>query len=78
MSAPPLHELPQKRSALMAWYVALVAILNLALGYALAVFLRSGREVALSSGDALEATASDEWESKELNSQEIQRVGIGD
>jgi hypothetical protein len=47
----------------MTWYVALVAILNLGLGYALAVFLRSGRgEFMLSSGDTLEATA-DEWES---------------
>ena len=47
----------------MAWYVALVAILNLGLGYALAVFLRSGREAALSSGDSLERAASEEWES---------------
>ena len=48
----------------MAWYVALVAILNLGLGYALAVFLRSGREqAALSSGDTLEGTATEEWES---------------
>jgi hypothetical protein len=48
----------------MAWYVALVAILNLGLGYALAVFLRSGREeLALSSGDALEVASSEEWES---------------
>jgi hypothetical protein len=44
----------------MTWYVALVAILNLGLGYALAVFLRSGREFALPSGDSLEA--SEEWE----------------
>jgi hypothetical protein len=27
----------------MVWYVALVAILNLGLGYALAVYLRAGR-----------------------------------
>jgi hypothetical protein len=48
----------------MTWYVALVAIVNLALGYALAVFLRTGRErAALSSGDTLEATPSEEWES---------------
>jgi hypothetical protein len=46
----------------MTWYVALVAILNLGLGYALAVFLRSGREVGLSTGDSLEATTSEEWE----------------
>jgi hypothetical protein len=37
----------------MAWYVALIAIVNLGLGYALAVFLRSGREqTAWSTGDS--------------------------
>jgi len=47
----------------MAWYVALVAILNLALGYALAVFLKRGRDgMALSSGDTLDANASDDWQ----------------
>jgi hypothetical protein len=45
----------------MTLYVALVAIVNLALGYALAVFLRSGREqMALSSADSLEAGSFEE------------------
>jgi hypothetical protein len=43
----------------MTWYVALVAIANLGLGYALAVFLRSGREAAF-SGETPDAT-SGEW-----------------
>ena len=47
----------------MTLYVALVAILNLGLGYALAVFLRAGREVALASGDQPEAIESEHWES---------------
>jgi PleD family two-component response regulator len=34
--------------ALMVWYVAVVAILNLALGYALAVYLGAGRKVRAS------------------------------
>jgi hypothetical protein len=48
----------------MTWYIALVAIVNLVLGYALAEFLRSGRErAAVSLGDTLETTAPEEWES---------------
>jgi hypothetical protein len=48
----------------MTWYVALVAVVNLALGYALAVFLRSGRgRMALSTGDNAEAAGSEAWES---------------
>jgi hypothetical protein len=48
----------------MAWYVALVAIVNLGLGYALAEFIRRGREqLALTSGDALDADTYEEWES---------------
>ena len=47
----------------MAWYVALVAMLNLGLGYALAVFLGTGRgRNALFSARTLEATESGELE----------------
>lgn len=58
---------------MMIWYVAIVAILNLALGYALAVFLRSGRaQFALPSGhlteaaefeDELDSDDEEDWES---------------
>ena len=48
----------------MTLYIALVAILNLGLGYALAVFLRRGQEqVALETSDVLDETESEEWES---------------
>ena len=37
----------------MIWYVAVIAIVNLALGYALAVYLGGGRgRAALAGGDA--------------------------
>ena len=40
----------------MIWYVAIVAIVNLALGYALAVLLGAGRrQAALAAGDASES-----------------------
>jgi hypothetical protein len=46
----------------MTWYVAIVAIVNLALGYALAVFMGTGRErVAVSTGE-LDSNSGD-WES---------------
>ncbi|MEX0613007.1 MAG: hypothetical protein WD738_04595 [Pirellulales bacterium] len=49
----------------MTFYVALVAILNLALGYALAVFLRNTWEqIALSADDTLDEAASEEWETE--------------
>jgi len=39
----------------MVWYVAIVAILNLGLGYALAVYLGAGRpEMATVGGDLLD------------------------
>jgi hypothetical protein len=48
----------------MTWYVALVAIVNLALGYALATYLRTGREkLALSSCDAPDQTGTQDWQS---------------
>ena len=40
----------------MIWYVAVVAIVNLALGYALAVMLGAGRgRAALATGDSSES-----------------------
>jgi hypothetical protein len=46
----------------MIWYVAIIALLNLGLGYALAVLLGAGTtRTALAGGDASEfADASDE------------------
>jgi hypothetical protein len=39
----------------MVWYVALIAILNLGLGYALAVYLGSGRtQLATATGRSLD------------------------
>jgi hypothetical protein len=35
----------------MIWYVALIALLNLGLGYALANFLRNSARPALATGD---------------------------
>jgi diguanylate cyclase (GGDEF)-like protein len=40
----------------MVWYVALVAILNLGLGYALAVFLGAGRQHPATSPDEIDAS----------------------
>jgi hypothetical protein len=41
----------------MVWYVAVVAIVNFALGYALALVLGAGRgQVALAGSDAFEST----------------------
>jgi len=43
----------------MLWLVALVAIFNLALGYALATFLNAGHgQLAMSTGDVLDDTES--------------------
>jgi hypothetical protein len=55
----------------MVWYVALVAILNLGLGYALAVYLGAGRieKQAQQPPEDLEPDESfeEEFESAELN-----------
>jgi hypothetical protein len=53
----------------MTFYVALVAILNLALGYALAVFLRkTWEQVAASADGAFDDTfdeaPAEEWETE--------------
>ena len=46
----------------MIWYVAVVAIVNLALGYALAVMLGAGRgRAALASGDSSESSEAAEY-----------------
>jgi len=46
----------------MVWYVAVVAILNLALGYALAVMLGTKRgRTALPTGDSSESSAPAEF-----------------
>ena len=48
----------------MVWYVAVVAILNFGLGYALAVVLGSGRgKIALATGDLADVTEPAELES---------------
>jgi hypothetical protein len=46
----------------MIWYIAVIAIVNLGLGYALAVMLGRGRaKVALAGGDSAEAGDSAEY-----------------
>jgi hypothetical protein len=43
----------------MVWYVAAIAVLNLGLGYALALYLGAGRQVAFAS--AAEAYLDDDY-----------------
>jgi hypothetical protein len=38
----------------MVWYVAVIAVLNLGLGYLLAVYLGAGRTQFASAGDSLD------------------------
>jgi hypothetical protein len=65
----------------MVWYVALVAILNIAMGYALAVYLGAGRRDARPQPAADEAEPydsyrdSDEYESAELSELESAAAG---
>ena len=41
----------------MVWYVAIIAIVNLGLGYALALYLGAGRsQIATSIGESLDAS----------------------
>jgi hypothetical protein len=35
----------------MVWYVAIIAVLNLGLGYALALYMESSRRLAVTAGD---------------------------
>lgn len=47
----------------MALYVAVIAILNIGLGYALALVIRREREqLALTTGETFDDYESDEWE----------------
>jgi hypothetical protein len=39
-------------AASMVWYVALVAVLNLGLGYVMALYLGTGRQVAYAAAEA--------------------------
>jgi hypothetical protein len=43
----------------MVWYVALIAVLNLALGYVMALYLGGGRQVAYAG--AAEAYLDDDY-----------------
>jgi hypothetical protein len=54
MSSDKNHFMPR---AFMVWYVAITAILNLGLGYVLAVFLGAGRApIATTTGGMLDDT----------------------
>ena len=44
----------------MVWYVALIAVLNIGLGYALAVYFGAGRGRKLSPAALTEASSDDE------------------
>ena len=46
----------------MVWYVALVAVLNIGLGYALAVYVAAARERNLSTDSAAESTSYEEFD----------------
>jgi hypothetical protein len=53
----------------MVWYVALIAVLNLALGYALALYLnksRAGRRSATNAATSDELYGDDEFESDDF------------
>jgi len=57
-----LHIVRKKSAAeiAMVWYVALIAVLNLGLGYALALYMGAGRgQLASSTGDSFDETEFD-------------------